>query len=56
MNLRYIRREEEKLHILKACHVDPTGGHFGIKKTAGKVSERYSWSGIIKDVKKLVSC
>ena len=28
----------------------PRGGHFGIKKTGSKVSERYSWSGIVRDV------
>ena len=46
--------KDEQGKILKACHVDPTAGHMGVKKTANKITERFMWSGIIKDVKHLV--
>lgn len=54
VELRYIRARDEKHRILRACHIDPTGGHFGIKKTICKVSERFMWNGIVKDVQELV--
>ena len=46
---------DEQLKIVKACHTDPSGGHLGEKKTLSKVSERFKWLGIVKDVKKMVS-
>lgn len=57
--MRYVRSREEQHQILQACHVDPTG-HMGVKKTIGKktigkISERFMWSGIVKDVKEMVS-
>lgn len=29
--------------IIKACHDSPTGGHFGIEKTWGKLNECFWW-------------
>ena len=46
--------EEERKRILKVCQTDPTAGHLGRSKTYYKVAERYYWSGLYKDVVKLV--
>ena len=45
---------KEQLDILKACHIDPTAGHFGVKKTSACISERFLWTGIVKDTKEMV--
>ena len=37
--------------ILNAYHDNPTtGGHFGRDKTYAKISERYQWNGMKKDI------
>ena len=42
---------ETKCKILEACHDDRVGGcHFGRDKTGSKVSARFYWKGIQKDV------
>ena len=56
---RAIRRKaavcvEEQLKILAACHLDPTAGHMGEKRTVKRITERYIWNGIVKDVKEMV--
>ena len=43
VELRYIRTRDEQLKILRACHVDPTSGHLGEKKTVCRISERVIW-------------
>ena len=42
------------MKILKACHIDPTSGHMGVKKTLNRITERFLWSGIVKDVNRMV--
>ncbi|KAL8610943.1 hypothetical protein ACOMHN_042560 [Nucella lapillus] len=38
--------------ILQACHDNPTtGGHFGRDKTMLKITERFHWKGMKKDVR-----
>ena len=54
IELRYIQNREEQVKILKACHIDPTAGHMGIKKTVHRITERFIWPGIVKDVKEMV--
>ena len=54
LELRYIRTRDEQLNILRACHMDPTAGHLGVKKTVCRISERFMWKGIVKDVKSMV--
>ena len=44
IELWYIQSQEEWLKILRACHIDPTAGHMGIKRTTSRVSERFMWS------------
>ena len=56
IKLRYIANQDEQAKILQACHVDPTAGHMGIKKTVSRITERFMWPGVIKDVKDLVCC
>ena len=39
------------MKILAAYHLD---GHMGEKLTVKKITERYIWNGILKDVKEMV--
>ena len=55
IELRYIQNRDEQLKILHACHTDATAGHMGIKRTTTRISERFMWNGIVKDVKEMVS-
>ena len=41
-----ITRPDEQEKIIRACHIDETSGHFGVKKTAARVSERFYWRGM----------
>jgi hypothetical protein len=41
---------EEKAKALEECHYSPMAGHFGGRKTLEKISRRYTWKGIAKDV------
>ena len=54
VELRYIQTREEQVKILRSCHMDPTSGHLGMKKTVSRISERFWWRGIVKDVKEMV--
>ena len=54
VELRFIRERDEQLRIVKACHIDPTAGHLGEKKTVSRISERFFWTGIVKDSKQMV--
>lgn len=40
--------------ILEACHDSPLAGHFGVFKTTARISERYYWPGLRKDVRYFV--
>ena len=52
--VRYISSPDEQRKILSACHVDPTGGHMGAKRTLSRISERFKWPGMVKDVHDMV--
>jgi transcriptional regulator of aromatic amino acid metabolism len=54
VELRYIQNKEEQQKILKACHLDPTSGHLGIKKTINRITDRYIWPGVVKDVNNMI--
>ena len=42
---------QEKSAALRECHDNPlTGGHFGSRRTFEKLSRRYKWKGMRKDV------
>ena len=55
MEVRYIRNHDEQQKFSRSCHVDPTSGHLGIKKTLSRITERFMWPGVSKDVELLVS-
>ena len=44
----------EQKQILRACHSDPTSGHYGVTKTWKKVAEQFYWKGLINDVRQMV--
>ena len=52
--MRCVRTRAEQLQILAACHVDPTAGHLRERRTTKRISERYMWRGIVKDVQEMV--
>jgi hypothetical protein len=41
---------EDKARALEECHYNPMAGHFGARKTLEKLSRRYTWKGMTKDV------
>jgi hypothetical protein len=41
---------KEKARALEECHYDPLAGYFGARKTQEKVSRRYIWKGMTKDI------
>ena len=41
--------------LIQECHSNPTGGHLGRSKTAGKIKTRYYWPNQYVDVDNLVS-
>ena len=54
--VRYVRSSEERCRILKACHVDITSGHMGVKRTSHRVLERvFFWKGVTKEIEIMVS-
>ena len=40
--------------VLMECHDNPTGGHLGARKTLAKVSQKYFWPGMSRQVKSYV--
>lgn len=55
VEVKYVQGRKEKQRILKACHSDPTSGHMGVKRTLTRITERFMWPGVVKDVEQLVS-
>ena len=53
--VKVIQSRKDQLLIVKACHSEPTSGHFGLTKTWRRVAERFYWKGMVKDVHDLVS-
>ena len=53
--VRYVQERKEQLRVATACHVDPTSGHMGVKKTVARIRERFAWKGILHDVQQIVS-
>ena len=43
---------EERMQIVKSCHC--ATGHMGRKRTLARVTEKFVWPGMAKDVQKLV--
>lgn len=45
--------EDEQFRIITACHITSVA-HIGVDKTANRISDRYYWKGIYKDVRDFV--
>ena len=41
--------------VLKSCHDDMSGAHLGVNKTTFKISNKFFWNGMKKDIKKWIS-
>ena len=54
MQVRFILSIKERLQIMQSCHSDPTSGHMGSKRTLARITERFMWPGVTKDVNSLV--
>ena len=50
MEIRFVGVKKEQRRIPKVCHVDPMSGHMGVKRTLNRISERFIWPGMVKDV------
>ena len=49
--LQVIVPKGSKSKILKFCHDEKTGGHFGVRKTLANVRNGYYWAGLQNDVR-----
>ena len=54
METRFIRNFDKQLNIFHSCHIDPTSGHMREKKMIARITERFMWNGVVKDVKQMV--
>ena len=46
--VKVVVEKEEQARILRACHAEPTSGHFGVTKTWRRVAERFYWHHSVK--------
>lgn len=53
--VKVITSVEEQTRIMRACHSDPTSGHFGSTKTWRRVAERFYWRGMSNQIKEMVT-
>lgn len=53
--VRFVMNTKERTKILEACHKDLMSGHMGTKKTLARITQRFIWPGVAKDVNHLVS-
>ena len=53
--VKVVQSRKDQLLIVKACHSEPTSGHFGLTKTWKRVAERFYWKGMVSDVHDHVS-
>ena len=53
--MKVVTSAKEQTRILKACHFEPSSGHFGVTKTWRRIAERFHWKGLYKDVVEMVS-
>ncbi|KAM8714816.1 hypothetical protein ACLKA7_001219 [Drosophila subpalustris] len=45
---------DHRPRVLAECHDHPTAGHLGIRKTIARISQRYYWPGLFRDVARYV--
>ena len=53
--MRIVADLDEQRRIVVSCHSDETSGHFGVRKTANRISDRFYWRGMWKEVENYVS-
>ncbi|XP_052850683.1 uncharacterized protein K02A2.6-like [Drosophila gunungcola] len=46
---------KQRQRVLGECHVHPSAGHLGIRKTLRRVAQRYCWPGLHRDVVRYVT-
>lgn len=46
--------KKEREQIIKSCHAAATSGHLGTKKTLARITERFMWPGVTKEVNAMV--
>lgn len=44
--------QAERLTVLQQYHDEPSAGHYGVDKTFERISKRYYWKGMRKDIEK----
>ena len=54
MQVRLIVNSDEKQKILDSCRTHPTSGHLGVRRTLSRITERFMWAGVTKDVIRMV--
>lgn len=47
-----IMRKLLRVRVIHESDHPPTTGHLGIARTAGRISRKYKWSGMFRDVAK----
>lgn len=53
--VKYVENRAEQIRVANACHIDGTSGHLGIAKTVARIKKKFTWKGVIKYVKEMVS-
>ena len=53
--MKIVTDQQEQKRIMISCHSDETSGHFGVRKTVARISERFYWRGMWPAVEKYVS-
>ena len=54
MQVRLITDQKERQKSLLSCHRHPTSGHLGVRRTLSRITERFMWTGVTKDVMRMV--
>ena len=54
MQVRLITDQKERQKILLSCHRHPTSGQLGVRRTLSRIAERFMWTGVTKDVMRMV--
>ena len=49
-----VLKKDEIDSVLWMMHNHPTGGHFGIENTYGKIKERFYWKGMKRDIEQYI--
>ncbi len=50
LQVQFILNVKEHTRILEECHRDSTSGHMGTKQILSRITDRFIWPGVTKDV------